>query len=128
MKHIYKILFIIATILLLQSCDEPAVKDERKERIIKIAVVLTDDSRDRWDRIINLAQNNIRHATDVHPVIEFYDEDSYDMMTLAYDLARDESIVCVIGCESKPTPMSSHIRCPDSSILSPCSLSTLLRR
>lgn len=101
MKHICNILFLIATILLLQSCDEPAVKDERKERIIKIAVVLTDDSRDRWDRIINLAQNNIRKATDVYPVIEFYDEDSYDMMTLAYDLARDESIVCVIGCESE---------------------------
>ena len=101
MKHICNILFLIATILLLQSCDEPAVKDERKERIIKIAVVLTDDSRDRWDRIINLAQNNIRQATDVYPVIEFYDEDSHDIMTLAYDLARDESIVCVIGCESE---------------------------
>ena len=101
MKHICNILFLIATILLLQSCDEPAVNDERKERIIKIAVVLTEDSRDRWDRIINLAQNNIRKATDVYPVIEFYDEDSHDIMTLAYDLARDESIVCVIGCESE---------------------------
>ena len=101
MKHINKILFLIATIVLLQSCDEPKVKEERPERQVKIAVVLTEDSRDRWDRIINLAQNNIRQATDVYPVIEFYDEESHDMMNLAYDLARDESVACVIGCESE---------------------------
>ena len=101
MKHICNILFLIATILLLQSCDEPKVKEENTERQVKIAVVLSVDSRDRWDRIMDLAKSNIRKVTDINPVFEFYDEESYDMMNLAYDLARDESVACVIGCESE---------------------------
>ena len=101
MNKIHKILLLLATIVFLQSCEEPILKDKQVERTVKIAVVLSDDSYDRWERIMNLVQNNIREATDIYPVFEFYNEDSHDMMNLAYDLAKDESISCVIGCESE---------------------------
>ena len=101
MKYIYKILSLIATIVLLQSCDEPDIREEQSEQTVKIAVVLCDDSYDRWKRIMDLAQKNIREATNINPVFEFYDEDGHDLMILAYELARDESIACVIGCESE---------------------------
>ena len=101
MKYIYKILSLIATIVLLQSCDEPDIREEQSEQTVKIAVVLCDDSYDRWKRIMDLAQKNIREATNINPVFEFYDEDGHDLMILAYELAKDESIACVIGCESE---------------------------
>ena len=102
MNKICKILLLFATIVSLHGCDDSsAFKEERTVRTVKIAVVLSEDSQERWNRIMNLAQKNISDATDICPVFEFYDEDSHDMMTLAYDLAHDESIASVVGCESE---------------------------
>ena len=100
MNKLFQILILVATIVLLSCCREPALNDNHTVRKVKIAVVLSHDSFDRWERIMNWAQMNISKATDICPVFDFYDEDSHDMMTLAYDLANDESISCVIGCES----------------------------
>ena len=102
MNKICKTLLLFATIVFLHGCDDSsAFKEERTVRTVKIAVVLSEDSQERWNRIMNLAQKNISDATDICPVFEFYDEDSHDMMTLAYNLANDESIASVIGCESE---------------------------
>ena len=100
MSRIYKILFLLATIIFFYGCKDSTHEDKRGVRKVKIAVVLTDDSYDRWKRIMDMAQKNISEATDICPVFEFYDEDSHDMMTLAYELANDESIASVVGCEN----------------------------
>ena len=99
MKQIYRIWFLLAAIVLMLGCDYSTPEPQPAVREVKIAVVLPEDSRDRWERIMTLAKKNISEATDIYPIFEFYDEDSQDMMTLAYTLAHDESIVSVIGCE-----------------------------
>ena len=101
MSRVYHIFLILALHLLMVSCSKTSdVGNEAKSfRNVKIAIVLTQDSYDRWSRIMELARKNISDATDIMPVFEFYDEANYDIMTLAYQLARDESINCVIGCE-----------------------------
>ena len=101
MNQIYKIWLLIATMVIIHGCDDTNLEEERVVRTVRIAVVLPEDSHDRWERIMNLAQKNISEATDICPVFEFYDEDSQDMMTLAYKLANDESIASVIGCVSE---------------------------
>ena len=101
MNLIYKIWLLIAAIALMHSCDDSTPEPQRAMREVRIAVVLPADSHDRWERIMNLAKKNISEATDICPVFEFYDENSQDMMTLAYNLANDESISSVIGCESE---------------------------
>ena len=101
MNKIYKIWLLVAAIALMHGCDDPNLEEEQVVRKVKIAVVLPEDSHDRWERIMNLAQKNISEATDIHPVFEFYDENIPDLMTLAYNLANDESVVSVIGCESE---------------------------
>ena len=93
-------MFLLATIIFFYGCKDSTHEDKRSVRKVKIAVVLTDDSYDRWKRIMDMAQKNISEATDICPVFEFYDEDSHDMMTLAYELANDESIASVVGCEN----------------------------
>lgn len=99
MDRIYRIWILIVAVVFLYSCDDPHMEEKRVVRTVKIAVVLPEDSHDRWERIMNLAQRNISEATDMNPVFEFYDENSQDIMTLAYNLANDESIASVIGCE-----------------------------
>lgn len=100
MNRIYKIWLLIAAMVIMHGCDDSTPTPQRAMREVKIAVVLPAHSHDRWERIMNLAKKNISEATDICPVFEFYDENSEDMMTLAYTLARDESIASVIGCES----------------------------
>ena len=101
MNKIYKIWLFVVAFALMHSCDDPDLDEKQVVRKVKIAVVLPEDSHDRWERIMNMAQKNISEATDICPVFEFYDEDSQDMATLAYNLANDESIASVIGCESE---------------------------
>lgn len=72
-----------------------------KKTKVKIAVVLSEKSKVRWDRIMELAQKNISEVTDICPVFEFYEENSHDMIYLAHDLAHDNSIISVVGCESE---------------------------
>ena len=102
MIRIYKILLLIVAVVFVYSCNNRNREgmEEREERKIKIAVVLPESSYERWARIMDMAQKNISEATDIYPVFEFYDEESHDIMTLAYELANDASIVSVIGCES----------------------------
>ena len=98
MNRFYHI-FISAIILLFtNSCSKSDFNDKKVQRTVRIAVVLPQDSYDRWTRIMKLSQKNISDATDICPVFEFYDENSHDVMTLAYRLARDTSIHCVVGC------------------------------
>lgn len=99
MIRICKIWFLLAAIAIMHSCDDPDFKDDKIQRRVKIAVVLPEESHDRWERIMKWAQKNISEATDICPVFEFYDENRPDMMTLAYNLANDTSIVSVVGCE-----------------------------
>ena len=101
MNKIYHILLSSLILCAALGCSKSALEEEKADRTVKIAVVLTQDSYVRWDRIMKLAQKNIADATDIRPIFEFYDEDSNDVMTLAYQLARDESVDCVIGCESE---------------------------
>ena len=101
MIKICHIFLSIATTLLVLGCSKSTFEEEIVDRTVKIAVVLPQDSYDRWLRIMKLAQANICEATDISPVFEFYDEDSHDVMLLAYDLAKDESVHCVIGCEKE---------------------------
>ena len=90
----------VVIVLLMLGCSKSTHEEEVVDRTVKIAVVLSQDSYDRWLRIMKFAQTNISASTDIYPVFEFYDEDSHDVMLLAYDLARDESVHCVIGCEN----------------------------
>lgn len=98
MDRIHKILFLMLTCFLASSCSDSSFEQKPDVREVRIAVVLPEESRPRWDRIMNLIRKNISEVTDICPVFEFYDENSHDMMTLAYDLAHDDSIVSVIGC------------------------------
>ena len=100
MTMIYKIWFLLVAIVIMHSCDDPHLGDKKVHRRVKIAVVLPEESYDRWERIMNLAQKNISEATDIYPVFEFYDENRVDITHLAYKIANDESIISVIGCES----------------------------
>lgn len=100
MTRICKIWFLLAAIAIMHSCDDPDFKYDKVQRRVKIAVVLPEESHDRWERIMKWAQKNISEATDICPVFEFYDENRPDIMTLAYKLANDTSIVSVIGCKS----------------------------
>lgn len=99
MNRFYHILLTVVILLFTNCCSKSPIDDGKIKRTVNIAVVLTQDSYDRWERIMTLAQKNISEATDITPVFKFYDEDSQDVMLLAYDLANDESIDCVIGCE-----------------------------
>lgn len=101
MNKIYHIMLSALILCAMLGCSKSDFEEDKSERTVKIAVVLSQDSYDRWDRIMKLAQKNITDATDIRPIFEFYDEDSNDVMTLAYQLARDESVDCVIGCESE---------------------------
>lgn len=96
--HIF--LFLVITTLIL-GCSKSSFEGEAVDRTVRIAVVLPQDSYDRWLRIMKFAKQNISEATDITPVFEFYDEDSHDIMLLAYELSRDESIDCIIGCEGE---------------------------
>ena len=100
MMKIYKIWFLLAAIVIMGSCEDSHFEEEKVHRKIKIAVVLPQESYDRWERVMNFAQKNISEATDICPVFEFYDENRTDLMNLAYELANDASIVSIIGCES----------------------------
>lgn len=95
------ILFLIVSFLICIGCSHSSFKEDTTVRKVRIAVVLSEGSRDRWMRIMDLAQKNITKATDICPVFDFYDENSHDMMTLAYELAQNDSIVSVIGCENE---------------------------
>ena len=99
MSKTYKIFLLLAFSLLMLGCSKSTFEEGNVKRTVTIAVVLPQESYDRWLRIMQLAQKNISEATDISPVFMFYDEDNHDVMRLAYDLARDESIHCVIGCE-----------------------------
>lgn len=100
MKQIYAILLSFLALSCILGCtDKPLEENSPILKEVRIAVILPAEKRDRWDRIIDMARSNISEATGILPVIEFYDENSHDLMTLAYGLARDESIVSVIGCE-----------------------------
>jgi glycosylphosphatidylinositol transamidase (GPIT) subunit GPI8 len=101
MNQIYKICLLLAAVALMLGCDDHNLEEERVVRKVKIAVVLPEASHDRWERIMDLAEKNISEATDIQPVFEFYDENSQDVMNLAYNLANDESVVSVIGCEGE---------------------------
>ena len=101
MDRINQIWLLIVAVVFLHSCNDSHMEEERVVRTIKIAVVLPEESHDRWERIMNLAKKNISEATDMNPVFEFYDENGPDIMTLAYNLANDESIASVIGCENE---------------------------
>ena len=101
MNQIYKICLFLAAVVLMLGCDDHNLEEERVVRKVKIAVVLPEASHDRWERIMDLAEKNISEATDIQPVFEFYDENSQDVMNLAYNLANDESVVSVIGCEGE---------------------------
>ena len=101
MNKIYRTWLLMAAVFFLNSCDDPNMEEERVMRMVKIAVVLPGEYHDRWERIMNMAEKNISEATDIQPVFEFYDENSLDIMRLAYTLANDESVVSVIGCESE---------------------------
>lgn len=95
------ILSLIAGIFSVGCSKSPMHEDDGKVEEVKIAVVLTEGSIERWERIMNMAEKNISNATNMRPVFKFYEENSHDMMLLAYDLARDESIISVIGCEGE---------------------------
>ena len=100
MKQILHILLLSLALSIITGCTASSIKEETPVfKEVKIAVVLPADKRERWNRIMDMARKNISEATDMLPVFEFYDENSHDIMTLAYDLARDESIISVIGCE-----------------------------
>lgn len=99
-SYFYIFLFLVLSVLVL-GCSGSSLDKEKAVQKVKIAVVLKEENRAHWDRIMQLAQKNISEATDIYPVFEFYDEDSNNIMRLAYDLARDESIVAVIGCEGE---------------------------
>ena len=101
MNKIYHIMLSALILCAMLGCSKSDFEEDKSERTVKIAVVLSQDSYDRWGRIMKLAQKNITDATDIRPIFEFYDEDGNDVMTLAYQLARDESVDCVIGCESE---------------------------
>ncbi|MBO5703332.1 MAG: hypothetical protein J6R91_01985 [Bacteroidaceae bacterium] len=101
MNRIYKILFLIAVLTTMLGCDDPDMVSEQVVRKVRIAVVLPEKDHNRWQRIMDMAKKNISEATDICPVFEFYDEDSHNMMTLAYQLANDTSIASVIGCEGE---------------------------
>lgn len=101
MTRLFIILSIVFTWLMLSGCSKDMHDKEEKHTTIKIAVILSDADRDRWDRIMTLAQKNISEATGIYPVFEFYEENSHDLMVLTHDLAHDNSIVSVIGCESE---------------------------
>lgn len=73
--------------------------DIKKE--VNIAVILSEQSIDRWTRIFDWVSENISNSSNYIPNIIFYDENSCDLMLLAYELANDESIDCVIGCENE---------------------------
>lgn len=84
------------------GCSEKTFDSSTGKTEIKIAILLPGESQDRWERIMDLAQKNISEATDIKPVFDFYDEDSVDdILSLAYELANDESVVSVIGCEDE---------------------------
>lgn len=101
MSKPYHIFLTLAFALLMLACSDESTLPEKGnvDRTVTIAVILPLDSYDRWYRIIQMIQKNISDATDLYPVVKFYDEDSNDIMLLAYELARDKSIHCVIGCE-----------------------------
>ena len=89
MNKIYRTWLLMAAVFFLNSCDDPNMEEERVMRMVKIAVVLPGEYHDRWERIMNMAEKNISEATDIQPVFEFYDENSLDIMRLAYTLANE---------------------------------------
>lgn len=97
----YIFLFIISCTFI-GGCSETRMDDtDNIKEEVKIAVVLSDKKMERWERIMDLARKNISSATGLVPVFEFYEENSHDMMILAHDLAHDDSIISVIGCEDE---------------------------
>ena len=101
MNKFHYIYISIIVLLLNVGCSKPGMNEDDAKRTVRIAVVLPQDSYDRWNRIMKLSQKNISEGTDICPVFEFYDEDSHDLLNLAYQLAMDTSIDCVIGCMSE---------------------------
>lgn len=100
MTRIVVIFIVVVSCFFTSACSKSSFNDSGvKKKEVRIAVVLNEKNRERWDRIMSMAQKNISEATDIRPVFDFYDEESHDIMRLAYDLAHNDSIVSVIGCE-----------------------------
>ena len=72
MNKIYKIWLFVVAFALMHSCDDPDLDEKQVVRKVKIAVVLPEDSHDRWERIMNMAQKNISEATDICPVFVWH--------------------------------------------------------
>lgn len=101
MRRYFCIFLILILSIFIVGCSGTSFDKDKDIQKVKIAVVLKETNKSHWDRIMQLVQKNISESTDLYPIYEFYDEDNNDIMRLAYDLARDESIVAVIGCESE---------------------------
>lgn len=98
--------------IVLFGCDAnngPYIPDPDAKKEIRIAVVLDKKNHEYWKKVLDWAKVNISAASDYVPVYEFYDENDPDLSTIAYELAHNDSIVSVIGCEKEgPTDILAH--------------------
>lgn len=98
--------------IVLFGCDAnngPYIPDPDAKKEVRIAVVLDKKNHEYWKKVLDWAKVNISAASDYVPVYEFYDENDPDLSTIAYELAHNDSIVSVIGCEKEgPTDILAH--------------------
>lgn len=98
--------------IILSGCgakNGPDIPDPNAKKEVRIAVVLEKKNHEYWKRILDLAKENISSSSNYIPIYEFYDENDPDLPTIAYELAHNDSIISVIGCEKEgPTDILAH--------------------
>ena len=103
-KNILVAIFYAILVCCLSACSkDDAVHGENAEmRKIRVAVLVDDDSRFRWERTAKWALQNIDEAqrgmkNKVAFELEFYNQDSETINEDMEEIAKDTSIVAVIG-------------------------------
>lgn len=107
---LYIVLSLFSSLFL--GCAKNTVSDSPElspKKEVRIAVILEKKDHDYWKRVLDWAAENISSVSDYIPVYELYDEDDPNLSTIAYNLAHNDSIVSVIGCEKEdPTDILAH--------------------
>lgn len=94
---------VLIFILLLVGCsDDAPVLQQRTVITRKVAVIMPEANRDRWERVVNWALSNYSQAQREFDVeyaleVEWHDENASDLASYAANVARDASYDAVIG-------------------------------
>ncbi|MDO4164337.1 MAG: C13 family peptidase [Bacteroides sp.] len=111
------LMLLLLIVLCFAACKDddliPSSSDNTadiEETTIKIAVILPRDTL--WERTIAWAQTNLALANAfVQPEIEWYDETTIDVESVASELANRDDIACIIGCETFENTQTVAYKC-----------------